>query len=73
MKGGPDPYLHQRLEANLAQYYPMQIWTVDDLAQHRAESALIEPDEVALRDLKHAGISVTTRFGEPMVVDYLGE
>jgi hypothetical protein len=51
----------------------MQIWTVDDLAQHRAESALIEPDEVALRDLKHAGISVTTRFGEPMVVDYLGE
>lgn len=72
MNGGPDPYLHQRLEANLAQYYPMQIWTVDDLLQHRAEAALIEPDQVAVRDLKNAGISVTTRFGDPVVVDYLG-
>jgi len=69
--GGPDPYLHQRLEANLAQYYPMQIWTVDDLARHRANSALVEPDETILRDLKRAGVQVGTRFSSPVQVDYL--
>jgi hypothetical protein len=70
-KPGPDPYLHQRLEVNLAQYYPMQVWTVDDLARHRADSALIQPDETALRDLRQAGIPVGTRFSEPVQVDYL--
>ena len=55
-KPGPDPYLHQRLELNLSQYYPMQVWTVDDLPQHRAESALIEPDET-LKDLRAGGYS----------------
>ena len=70
-KPGPDPYLHQRLEVNLSQYYPMQIWTVDDLAQHRAQSALIEPDETALKDLGQAGVPVTNRFAQPVQVDYL--
>ena len=69
--GGPDPYLHQRLEANLAQYYPMQIWSVDDLARHRADSALIEPDETILRDLKRVGVQIGTRFSSPVQVDYL--
>ncbi len=70
-KPGPDPYLHQRLEVNLSQYYPMQVWTVEDLAQHRAQSALIEPDVTALRDLRQAAIPVATRFAQPMQVDYL--
>jgi uncharacterized membrane protein len=70
-KPGPDPYLHQRLEVNLAQYYPMQIWTVDDLAQHRADSALIQPDDTALKDLRQAGIPLTNRFAQPVQVDYL--
>ncbi len=70
-KPGPDPYLHQRLELNLSQYYPMQIWTVDDLSRHRAESAVIEPDETALKDLRDAGIKAGIRFSEPMQVDYL--
>ncbi len=70
-KPGRDPYLHQRLELNLSQYYPMQFWTVDDLRRHAAESALIEPDETALRDLRQAGIQVGRRFAEPLQVDYL--
>jgi hypothetical protein len=70
-QAGPDPYLHQRLEANLAQYYPMQIWTVDDLARHRTDSALIEPDEAILRDLRRQNIQVGTRFSQPVQVDYL--
>ena len=68
---GPDPYLHQRLEVNLSQYYPMQVWTVDDLDRHRSQSALIQPGETALRDLRQAGIPVTTRFYTPVRVDYL--
>jgi hypothetical protein len=70
-KGQRDPYQHQRLEANLSQYHPMQIWTVDDLSLHRAGSALVEPTEEILRDLKQAGISTGPRFSEPLQVDYL--
>ena len=70
-KPGPDPYLHQRLELNLAHYYPMQFWTVDDLARHRADAALVEPDDVALRDVRQAGIQAGTRFSQPIQVDYL--
>jgi hypothetical protein len=69
--GGPDPYLHQRLEVNLSRYYPMQFWTVDDLRLHQAESALIEPDETALRDLHDAGIHLDRRFSTPIQVDYV--
>lgn len=70
-KGQRDPYQHQRLEANLSQYHPMQIWTVDDLSLHRADSALVEPTDEILGDLKRAGINTGTRFSEPMQVDYL--
>lgn len=70
-KGQRDPYQHQRLEANLSQYHPMQIWTVDDLSQHRAQAALIDPTQEAVRDLKQAGISASTRFSDPLQVDYL--
>jgi len=68
---GPDPYLHQRLELNLSQYYPLQFWTVDDLRRHQTESALIEPTSDALRDLQQAGIAAHTRFATPLEVLYL--
>ncbi len=70
-QNGPDPYLHQRLELNLSQYYPMQFWTIDDLRRHQAESALIEPDEKTLQDLHAAGIQTGRRFPAPIPVDYL--
>ena len=70
-KPGPDPYLHQRLELNLSQYYPMQIWTTDDLARHRAQAAVIDPDEQALTDLRQAGMQAAPRFTTPVHVEYL--
>jgi hypothetical protein len=70
-KTGPDPYLHQRLEMNLSQYYPMQLWTMDDLRRHQTGSALVEPDDNAVRDLRQAGIPMQTRFWTPVKVVYL--
>jgi hypothetical protein len=68
---GPDPYLHQRLELNLSQYYPLQVWTIDDLRRHQADSALVEPDEQVLRDVQRDGMQAQTRFSVPLKVDYL--
>ena len=70
-KGGPDPYLHQRLEANLSQYHPLQIWTIDDLLRHREQATLIAPDEQALRDVRQAGIQIHLRLGSPLNIYYL--
>jgi uncharacterized membrane protein len=70
-KAGPDPYLHQRLELNLSQYYPMQFWTLDDLRRHQEQSALIEPDENTLKELYGAGIFAHTRFSDQVKVYYL--
>ena len=70
-KAGPDPYLHQRLELNLAQYYPMQFWTLDELRRHQDQAALIEPDENTLKEIYGAGIFAHTRFAEQVKVYYL--
>ena len=70
-KPGPDPYLHQRLELNLSQYYPLQVWTLDDLRRHQTEAALVEPDEQALRDVQRDGMTARVRFATPLKVDYL--
>jgi uncharacterized membrane protein len=70
-KAGPDPYLHQRLELNLSQYYPMQFWTLDDLRRHQEQSALIEPDENALKEIYGAGVFAHTRFSQQVKVYYL--
>ncbi|HUI84554.1 MAG TPA: glycosyltransferase family 39 protein [Candidatus Binatia bacterium] len=70
-KPGPDPYLHQRLELNLSPYYPLQVWTIDDLRRHEAASAVIEPDEQALIDIGHDGMQTHVRFSSPLKVDYV--
>jgi hypothetical protein len=70
-KPGPDPYLHQRLEANLSTYYPMEIWTIDDLRRHAADSALVDPTADALKDIERAGISTRSRFSNSLQVVYL--
>ena len=67
----PDPYLHQRLELNLSQYYPMQFWRIDELRQHAAEAALIEPPSDVLSEVKQAGFSVEMRFSKPLTIAYL--
>jgi len=71
LKPGPDPYLHQRLELNLSQYYPLQVWTPDDLRRHYLDSALVEPDEPALRDVQRAGMQPRMRMANPLKIDYL--
>lgn len=70
-KGGRDPYLHQRLELNLAQYYPLQSWTMDDLRRHAAESALIDPTQDVLTAAEREGLQPKTRFATPAQVMYL--
>ena len=70
-KPGPDPYLHQRLELNLSQYYPLQVWSIDDLRRHQGESAIIEPDEQALSDIQRYGMQAQNRFSRRLKVDYL--
>ncbi len=70
-KPGPDPYLHQRLELNLAQYYPLNVWTIDDLQRHQSEAAVIEPDEQANRDMQRGGMQPQVRFSRPLKIDYL--
>jgi hypothetical protein len=67
----PDPYLHQRLELNLSQYYPMQFWRIDDLRNHAGEAALIEPPPDILNEVKQAGFNVEMRFSKPLTVAYL--
>ena len=56
---------------NLSPYYPLHFWTVDIFARHRVDSALIAPDEQALKDLRAAGIRASTRFSAPLQIDYL--
>ncbi len=67
----PDPYLHQRLELNLSQYYPMQFWRVDDLRSHAADVAMIEPSSDTLKEVKQAGFNIEMRFSKPLTVAYL--
>ena len=67
----PDPYLHQRLELNLSQYYPMQFWRIDDLRNHASEAALIEPPPDILSQVKQAGFNVEVRLSKPLTVAYL--
>ena len=67
----PDPYLHQRLELNLSQYYPMQFWGMDELRKHAGEVALIEASPDVLSELKKAGFSIEMRFSRPLAVEYL--
>jgi len=63
--------LHQRLELNLSQYYPMQFWRIDDLRNHAAEAALIEPPPDILSQVKQAGFNVEVRLSKPLTVAYL--
>jgi len=71
----PSDSTHQtiqtRMELNLAQYYPLEFWTLDDLRMHASEAALIEPRPDILDELRQAGFRITVRFPKPMEVVYL--
>jgi len=55
----------------LARYYPMQIWTLNDLRKHTGESAVILPTPRILNELKEAGFEVEMKFSRPLEVAYL--
>lgn len=51
-----------RMELNLAHYYPLQFWEMDDLSRHTPETALIDPRPSALQALKEAGFAPLVRM-----------
>ena len=55
----------------LAQYHPMQFWTLEDLRKHARETALLMPLPSTLDTLKKAGFRPTIRFTKPLTVAYL--
>jgi|SRR5271157_403538 len=61
--------LHETM--TLAQYHPMQFWTLEDLKRHARETALISPLPSDLDVLKKAGFQTTVRFTKPLSVVYL--
>jgi uncharacterized membrane protein len=67
----PDPYLHQRVELLLSQYYPLQFWQPDQLREHARQTALIKPRPEVLDTMRQAGFDVETRLSKPVEVVYL--
>ena len=63
--------IQNRMELNLARYYPLEFWTFDDLKMHASEVALIEPTPEFLDQLRQAGVKITVRYPKPMEVVYL--
>jgi 4-amino-4-deoxy-L-arabinose transferase-like glycosyltransferase len=46
----------------LARYYPLQVWTLEDLKKHARETALIVPQPGTMDALKQQGFQSRTRF-----------
>jgi hypothetical protein len=70
-RSSPDPYMHQRVEVLLSQYYPLQFWRLDQLRGHAQASALIKPTQEAIDAMKQAGAAIENRFTEPLRIVYL--
>src|SRR5271157_103118 len=56
---------------NLAQYYPVRFWRLDDLKTHARDTALIAPTPATLDAMKLAGFTTEVRFSKPLEVVYL--
>ena len=70
-RSSPDPYLHQRVELLLSNYYPLRFWQSSQLREHAQATALIKPAPDLLDAMKRAGFEVETRFSKPVQVVYL--
>jgi mannosyltransferase len=55
----------------LAQFYPIRIWTLDDLRNHASESALLVPLSNYLDTLKQAGFQIENPFPKSSTVVYV--
>jgi Dolichyl-phosphate-mannose-protein mannosyltransferase len=67
----PDPYMHQRVEVLLSQYYPLQLWRLDQIRGHAQETALIKPTREVVDAMKRVGLEENIRFFQPVQVMYL--
>jgi hypothetical protein len=67
----PDPYMHQRVELLLSQYYPLTFWRTPELRANASKVALIKPASDLLEKLKSTGITVTDGMTQPVKVIYL--
>jgi Dolichyl-phosphate-mannose-protein mannosyltransferase len=67
----PDPYMHQRVEAILSHYYPLQFWQLDQLREHIQGTALINPTPEVLDLIRKAGLQTDVRSSQPVRVVYL--
>jgi hypothetical protein len=64
-----DPRLHDTIV--MGQYYPVHLWTLQDLKKHTRETALIGAPPSSLDGLKQAGFQIKIRFAQPIEVVYL--
>jgi len=62
-----------RVQANLAQFSSLHIWKLDNLRQHVAKTALVDPRPELLDALNQAGFKVSVRVSRPLEVVYLHE
>jgi hypothetical protein len=69
----PDPYIHQRVELLLSQYFPLRIWRTDVLRANAQRAILIDPTPAALDSIKRAGLQVLKYAPKPVPVMYLKE
>jgi len=66
----PDPFIHQRVELLLSQYFPLQFWQMDQLREQARQSGLIKPTQEALDTMKGAGFDARMRLDKPVQVVY---
>ncbi|HEY1753830.1 MAG TPA: glycosyltransferase family 39 protein [Bryobacteraceae bacterium] len=62
-----------RLLAALARYYPLHLWTIEDLRKHARESALVEPRADLLDAIRKAGIRTIIQGDRPLQTVYFEE
>jgi Dolichyl-phosphate-mannose-protein mannosyltransferase len=62
-----------RIQANLSQFSPLHIWTLDDLRLHAAQTALVGPRPELLEALGQAGLKISVQVSRPVELVYLRE
>jgi len=71
LRTSPQGSWARKFGSNLAQYFPLHYWELDDLKRHARETALLMPTSQTLDAMKQSGFKVEVRFSEPMEVVYL--
>jgi uncharacterized membrane protein len=59
------------LEVGLSHYYPLQFWRIDDLKNHAADVALVEPTRETLNQVRDAGLTPVVQSSKTLAVAYL--